>query len=153
MNYFCIFVNNWQTSVCMMGIIVYGLRKIAWTSVFALETAAYLYIYIYMYRYIDIDMHVDKRKPEVFVFLGRQTMHNNRRLLFQQTCPSMHMYSTSTVLTCCYTPLPHFMTHSQLPVCQTLATKISHIYLYCISQTSRWTDTLAPGGGGGEGST
>ncbi len=25
-----------------------------------------------------------------FVFLGRQTINGNRRLLFQQTCPSMH---------------------------------------------------------------
>jgi hypothetical protein len=61
---------------------VNGLRKIAWASVF----------------------HCYKRKTEAaifglfaangngkrkFVFLGRQTINGNRRLLFQQTCPSM----------------------------------------------------------------
>ncbi len=31
-----------------------------------------------------------KRK---FVFLGRQTISNNRRLLYQQSCPSMSIYN------------------------------------------------------------
>ncbi len=39
-----------------------------------------------MYLYI----RKRKRKTEVF-FLGRQTINGNRRLLFQQTCPSLLM--------------------------------------------------------------
>ncbi len=44
----------------------------------------YIYIYIYIYG------------KKNFGFLGRQMINRNRRLLFQQTCPSMQFISNVT---------------------------------------------------------
>ncbi len=65
---------------------------------FPFETAGSLYIYVYIY--IDIYIYICHRfntyiytengKRKIF-FLGRQTMNGNRRLLFQQMCPTTYV--------------------------------------------------------------
>ncbi len=49
-----------------------------------------MYIRIYTHIYIYIDIYTENRTngKRKFVLLGRQTINGNRRLLFQQTCPS-----------------------------------------------------------------
>jgi hypothetical protein len=46
-------------------------------------------MYQYLYIYIYICMENGTNGKCKFVFLGRQTIYGNRRLLFQQMCPSM----------------------------------------------------------------
>ncbi len=85
-----------------------------WASVFHVlfETAAYIYVnthieFIQIYTYIYIQKNIYIQKSELtengifhlfaenrngklkFVFLGGQTVNDNRRLLLPQTCPSM----------------------------------------------------------------
>ncbi len=56
------------------------------------------YIYIYIEngtkRKRQLPCVFCKQKKRKFVFLGGQTINSNRRLLFQQMCPSMAMCNT-----------------------------------------------------------
>jgi hypothetical protein len=57
-----------------------------------------MYMYTYMYMYINV--YGKRQLPFVFCKrkqLGRQTINGNRRLLFQQTCPSMPIYPGSVL--------------------------------------------------------
>ncbi len=60
--------------------------------VFSIYMLPFQYIlYIRKTKTANFRLFFANRKRK-FVFLGRQTINGNRRLLFQQTCPSMHWY-------------------------------------------------------------
>ncbi len=83
-------------------------------TVYNLLPFQYIYIHVYIYIYMENRTNRKRNFPFVcckwktetanfclfaaygrrkFVFLGQQTINSNRRLLFQQTCPSMPLGS------------------------------------------------------------
>ncbi len=93
----CFFENKWTNNKLPLARWVNGKRikenRLGFRFLF--ETAAFTTVFMYcmfihMLQFHCIQyMETGKRK---FVFLGLQTINGNRRLLCQQTCPSMHIY-------------------------------------------------------------
>jgi hypothetical protein len=76
-----LFISSFYTSSIFLGRLaaLHSLRPLQYVYII------YIYIHTYIHKHVNTYILQTERK---FVFLGWQTTNSNRRLLFQQTCPT-----------------------------------------------------------------
>ncbi len=68
--------------------------------IYILYTDIYIYIYICIHIYVNTEnghfrlFAANGNGKWNYVFIGRQEINGNRRLLFQPTCPSIRIFVT-----------------------------------------------------------